>query len=128
MKEALSRSGARCTVLVVAVVSLLVGLVSGAAGAYTGSPGRGGSAPAHALECSEPKCLSGTRPVVAPARDCTDEQCVPGTKPIAASSSADRISARIRYSGTVRTSARTRVAAINCPPPNPQATGPGSDC
>jgi hypothetical protein len=66
------------------------------------------------MECSEPKCLSGTEPAAAPRPGSqVTRRTGQGAPPTRAAGGA----------GTAAAHARTSTA-INCPPPHPEVTAP----
>jgi hypothetical protein len=85
---------------------------------------------ASAMECTDPRCVSGTQPTAASAMECTDPRCVSGTQPAAAPPPGSRVTGRTGHGGPLaaawpQAAARTSAVSagsINCPPPNPEVT------
>jgi len=91
--------------------------------------------------CTTPDCIRGVPPAATAALECTDPKCVSGTQPATARPPGSRTGRTghgrppARAAGRVSTApaasahdGTARATAINCPPPNPKATDPISDC
>jgi len=86
---------------------------------------------AAASTCTTPDCIRGVPPAAAAAAlECSDPSCLSGTRPAAPPGS--RLAGRAGHGGPSAPAragtAAASAATINCPPPNPKATDPVSDC
>jgi hypothetical protein len=122
MLKTYARRVAAGAVVSAALTAGSLGLTATTAAAGTTTDRAGGAPPvaASALECSEPKCLSGTDPAAAPR------------PPSAVTGRAGHGGPPTRAAGGVRTAASVASAhpctstAINCPPPSSNVRDPGS--
>jgi hypothetical protein len=122
MLKTYARRVAAGAVVSAALTAGSLGLTAAAAAAGTTADRAGGLPPvaASALECSEPRCLSGTDPAAAPR---------PGS---GVTGRAGHGGVPARAAGGVRTAASVASAypgtrtAINCPPPSSNISDPGN--